>query len=118
MQIVKPTTPGFKRAISASSASCGRHRRRVPPTDTSRRRAWPRQRQKTYDRVSQLAENGNAPIARLDQATDSLHESQRVADQAKSAHDQAVHGYTLEEHEIAEANVGKALADIMGENIR
>src|SRR5262249_1830753 len=30
--------------------------------------------QKTYDRVSQLAEHGNAPIARLDQATDSLHE--------------------------------------------
>src|ERR1700737_1917498 len=27
--------------------------------------------QKTYDRVSQLAEHGNAPIARLDQATDS-----------------------------------------------
>ena len=26
--------------------------------------------QKTYDRVSQLAEHGNAPIARLDQATD------------------------------------------------
>src|SRR5262245_2870912 len=32
--------------------------------------------QKTYHRVSQLAEHGNAPIARLDQATDSLHESQ------------------------------------------
>src|SRR5262244_1872949 len=30
--------------------------------------------QKTYDRISQLAEHGNAPIARLDQATDSLHE--------------------------------------------
>src|SRR3984957_17814022 len=30
--------------------------------------------QKTYDRVSQLAEHGNAPIARLDQATDTLHE--------------------------------------------
>jgi len=46
--------------------------------------------QKTYDRTSQLAEHGNAPIARLDQAT----------------------GYTKEEHEIAEASVGKALADI------
>src|SRR5215471_3990248 len=54
--------------------------------------------QKTYDRVSQLAEHGNAPIARLDQATDSLHESQRAVDQAKSAYEQA--------------NVGKALADI------
>src|SRR5499426_1379410 len=46
--------------------------------------------QKTYDRISQLAEHGNAPIARLDQATDSLHESQRAVDQAKSAYEQAV----------------------------
>jgi HlyD family secretion protein len=68
--------------------------------------------QKTYDRVSQLAEHGNAPIARLDQATDTLHESQRAVDQAKSAYEQAVNGYTREEREIAVANVGKALADI------
>src|SRR5215472_2061512 len=68
--------------------------------------------QKTYDRTSQLAEHGNAPIARLDQATDSLHESQRAVDQAKSAYEQAVNGYTKEEHEIAAASVGKALADI------
>jgi HlyD family secretion protein len=68
--------------------------------------------QKTYDRISQLAEHGNAPIARLDQATDSLHESQRAVDQAQSAYDQAVNGYTKEEHEIAKANVGKAIADI------
>src|SRR6478735_8397043 len=68
--------------------------------------------QKTHDRVSQLAEHGNAPIARLDQATDSLHESQRNVDQAKSAYEQAVNGYTKEEHEIAAANVRKAIADI------
>jgi HlyD family secretion protein len=68
--------------------------------------------QQTYDRVRQLAEHGNAPQARLDQATDALHESQRVQDQAKSAHEQAVNGYTREEREIATANVGKALADI------
>jgi len=68
--------------------------------------------QKTYDRVSQLAEHGNAPIARLDQATDSLHEAQRAVDQAKSAYEQAVNGYTREEREIAVASVGKALADI------
>src|SRR5215469_2691199 len=68
--------------------------------------------QKTYDRISQLAGHGNAPIAQLDQATDSLHESQRAVDQAQSAFDQAVNGYTKEEHEIAEANVGKAIADI------
>src|SRR6266536_2103870 len=67
---------------------------------------------KTYDRISQLAEHGNAPQARLDQATDSLHESERGVDQAKSAYEQAVNGYTKEEHEIAEANVGKAIADI------
>jgi HlyD family secretion protein len=68
--------------------------------------------QKTYDRISQLAGHGNAPIAQLDQVTDSLHESQRVVDQAQSAYDQAVNGYTKEEHEIAQANVGKAIADI------
>lgn len=67
---------------------------------------------KTYDRVSQLAEHGNAPQARLDQATDSLHESERAEDQAKSAYDQAVNGYTREEREIAMANVQKAAADI------
>src|SRR6202008_3274363 len=68
--------------------------------------------QKTFDRTRQLAEHGNAPQARLDQATDSLHESERMLDQAKSAYEQAVNGYTREEHQIAEANVGKATADI------
>jgi HlyD family secretion protein len=68
--------------------------------------------QKTYERVSLLAEHGNAPIARLDQATDSLHESQRAADQAKSAYEQAVNGYTKEEHDVAAAAVKKAMADI------
>jgi HlyD family secretion protein len=68
--------------------------------------------QKTYDRVSQLAEHGNAPIARLDQATDALHESQRAVDQAKSAYEEAANGYTKEEREIAAATVKKATADI------
>src|ERR1700736_5758518 len=68
--------------------------------------------QNTYDRVKQLAEHGNAPIARLEQATDSLHESERAVDQAQSAYDQAVNGYTKEEREIAEANAGTAIADI------
>jgi HlyD family secretion protein len=68
--------------------------------------------QKTYDRVSQLAEHGNAPIARLDQTADALHESQRNVDQAKSAYEQAINGYTKEEHEIAAAAVKKAIADI------
>jgi HlyD family secretion protein len=68
--------------------------------------------QKTFERQRQLAEHGNAPQARLDQATDSLHESERAFDQAKSAYEQAVNGYTREERQIAEANVGKAVADI------
>ena len=67
---------------------------------------------KTHDRVSQLAEHGNAPIARLDQAVDSLHESERALDQARSAYEQAVNGYTAEERQIAAANVQKAVADV------
>jgi HlyD family secretion protein len=68
--------------------------------------------QKTFDRTHTLTEQGNAPQARLDQATDSLHESERAVDQAKSAYDQAVNGYTKEERAIARANVEKAKADI------
>src|SRR5262249_29335314 len=68
--------------------------------------------QKTFERVRQLAEHGNAPQARLDQVTDALHEGERAMDQAKSAYEQAVNGYTKEEHQIAEANVQKAIADI------
>jgi HlyD family secretion protein len=68
--------------------------------------------QKTYERVRVLADQGNAPQARLDQMTDSLHEAERSVDQASSAHQQAVNGYTREEREIAVASVGKAQADI------
>jgi HlyD family secretion protein len=68
--------------------------------------------QKTYDRTHILTEQGNAPQARLDQVTDTLHESERAVDQAKSAYDQAVNGYTKEERVIAKANVEKANADI------
>jgi HlyD family secretion protein len=68
--------------------------------------------QKTFDRTHTLTEQGNAPQARLDQMTDSLHESERAVDQAKSAYDQAVNGYTKEERAIARASVEKANADI------
>ena len=68
--------------------------------------------QKTFDRTRTLAEQGNAPQARLDQATDTLHETERAVDQAKSAYEQAVNGYTKEERAIAKANVEKAEADI------
>src|SRR5712672_547423 len=67
--------------------------------------------QKTFDRTHTLTEQGNAPQARLDQMTDSLHETERAVDQAKSAYDQAVNGYTKEERAIAKANVEKANAD-------
>ena len=68
--------------------------------------------QKTHDRVRQLADHGNAPLARLDQAVDALHENERAVDQASSAYEQAVNGYTKEERQIAQANVEKAIADI------
>jgi HlyD family secretion protein len=68
--------------------------------------------QKTFDRTRILTEQGNSPQSRLDQMTDSLHENERAVDQANSAHEQAVNGYTKEERAIAKANVEKANADI------
>src|SRR5580692_1008614 len=68
--------------------------------------------QKTFDRTKTLTEQGNAPQSRLDQVTDTLHESERGVDQAKSAYDQAVNGYTKEERDIAKTSVEKANADI------
>src|SRR6201998_4229766 len=68
--------------------------------------------QKTYERARILTEQGNAPQARLDQTTDTLHESERAVDQATSAYQQAVNGYTKEERAIAKTSVEKADADI------
>jgi HlyD family secretion protein len=68
--------------------------------------------QKTFDRTHTLTEQGNSPQSRLDQMTDSLHETERAVDQARSAYDQAVNGYTKEERAIARASVEKANADI------
>ena len=68
--------------------------------------------QKTYERARILTEQGNAPQARLDHTTDALHESERGVDQATSAYQQAVNGYTKEERAIAKTNVEKANADI------
>lgn len=70
--------------------------------------------QKTFDRTQQLFGLGHAPQALLDQATDRLQESERAADQAKSAYDQAVNGATREERALAAASVQKAIADIDG----
>jgi HlyD family secretion protein len=44
--------------------------------------------------------------------TDSLHENEWAVDQANSAYEQAVNGYTKEERAIAKANVEKANADV------
>src|SRR6201992_415790 len=68
--------------------------------------------QKTFDRTNTLTQQGNAPQSKLDQVTDTLHESERAVDQATSAYQQAVNGYTKEERAIAKANVEKATADI------
>src|ERR1700731_804702 len=68
--------------------------------------------QKTFDRTNTLTQQGNAPQSRLDQMTDSLHESERAVDQAQSAYDQAVNGYTKEERAISRTTVEKANADI------
>src|SRR5712671_4342843 len=68
--------------------------------------------QKSFDRTNTLTQQGNAPQARLDQMTDTLRETERAVDQAKSAYDQAVNGYTKEERAIARTNVEKANADI------
>ena len=68
--------------------------------------------QQTYDRVHELLAKGFASRQQLDQATDSLRESQKATEQAKFAYEQAVHGYTREERQIAVANQQKAIADI------
>ena len=68
--------------------------------------------QQTYDRLHELLAKGFASRQQLDQATDSLRESQKATEQAKFAYEQAVHGYTREERQIAVANVRKATADI------
>jgi HlyD family secretion protein len=70
--------------------------------------------QQTYDRLVQLLDKGYATRQQVDQATDSLRESQKGAEQARFAYEQAVNGYTLEERLIAVANERKAVADIEG----
>ncbi|HUC65184.1 MAG TPA: HlyD family efflux transporter periplasmic adaptor subunit [Stellaceae bacterium] len=68
--------------------------------------------QQTYDRTRQLAANKVASQSKLDEATDELTVAQRRLEQAKLAYQEAVRGFTAEEHEIAEANVTKAAAKI------
>ncbi len=68
--------------------------------------------QQTYDRVKELARTGNAPLQKLDEATDNLKVAQRTMDQANFANEEAINGATKEERGIARANVDKAQASI------
>jgi HlyD family secretion protein len=68
--------------------------------------------QQTYNRTAQLAADNFAPRSKLDQDTDALTSAQKRLDQANLAYEEAVRGFTLEEHKIAEANVAKAAAKI------
>ena len=68
--------------------------------------------QQTYNRTKQLAADKFAPQSKLDEDTDALTLTQRRLDQAKLAYDEAVRGFTAEEHQIAEANVDKAAAKV------
>jgi HlyD family secretion protein len=67
---------------------------------------------KTLDRTRQLAASNFAPRAKLDQDTDAQTSAQKRLDQAQLAYQEAVTGFTAEEHKIAEANVAKAAAKI------
>ncbi|WP_294535076.1 efflux RND transporter periplasmic adaptor subunit [uncultured Rhodoblastus sp.] len=67
---------------------------------------------KTYKRVNELAAGGNAPLQRLDEASNALQVAQRSAEQAKLAHEEAVAGATAEQKAIARANVAQAEASI------
>jgi HlyD family secretion protein len=68
--------------------------------------------QQTYGRTRVLAGEQFASKSKLDEATDALTLAQRRLDQTKLAYAEAVHGFTAEEHRIAEANVAKAEAKI------
>ncbi len=68
--------------------------------------------QQTYNRTRQLTADQFAPRSKLDQDAAALTLAQKRSEQANLAYQEAVRGFTAEEHEIAEANVGKAQAKI------
>src|SRR5436190_1344009 len=68
--------------------------------------------QQTYDRTQQLVSKQFAPRSKLDLDTDALTAAKKRFEQTKLAYDEAVRGFTAEEHQIAEANVGTATARI------
>ena len=68
--------------------------------------------QKTYDRTHQLVASKDAPQQKLDEDQNALTAAQKRLEQARFAYQEAVTGFTKEEHEIAEANVVLAQAKI------
>jgi HlyD family secretion protein len=67
---------------------------------------------RTYARIKELAGSGNAPLQRLDEATNAREVAKRDEDSAELAYDEAVNGATKEEREIARTNVLKAQASV------
>lgn len=68
--------------------------------------------EQTFNRTKQLTAKDFASVEKLDEATANLDVSRRSQEQAKLALDEAIAGYTAEEHGVAEATVTKADAAI------
>lgn len=68
--------------------------------------------QQTFDRTRQLAARQFAPRSKLDEDANALTLARRRLDQATLAYQEAVRGFTVEEHQIAAANVAKAAAKV------
>jgi HlyD family secretion protein len=68
--------------------------------------------EQTYDRTKQLTARDFASVQKLDEATANLDVARRAQQQAKSALDEAINGYTVEERGVAKASVAKADAAI------
>jgi len=68
--------------------------------------------EQTFNRTRQLAAHQFAPQSKLDEDTNALTLAQRRLDQAKLTYEEAVRGFTAEEHQIAKANVDKASAKV------
>jgi HlyD family secretion protein len=66
----------------------------------------------THERIRQLAANNFAAQQKLDETTDALQVAQRGYDQARLGYEEAVAGFTREEHLMAEAKVKKAEAAV------
>jgi HlyD family secretion protein len=66
----------------------------------------------TFDRTKELAASGNTPLQHLDEVTNTLRVTQLNFEQAKSAYQQAVAGYTPQERAIAVATVASGEASV------